>query len=178
MRRFLKPFAALSVFAALAACDTNRVSVVEQPDGTFELVDSEPATGPVQEAREFYRAEGRVIAQICSAHAGNNQVVGQMLVAAGYSDGPDIFHRVWFKRREGTIFRSLSMSQQDPCRVTMPGDLGRQLFRGAEAALLELGFEPVGDSQWSNGSTTVKMTGQVRSSSQSGTSSTVEIEKV
>ncbi|WP_166417045.1 hypothetical protein [Cochlodiniinecator piscidefendens] len=177
MRGIVKSIAAVGLTAALAACNTNEVTLSQQADGSVRIVDSEPAIGGGLNAVNFFRDEGRTVARICAAHEGNDEVVGQMLVAAGYVEIRDLFNTSWGKRSAFNLFASPKMDQDDPCNVSLFGYTGREFMQGAEASLIELGYSPIGSSRWSNGTTNVRLTGRIETSSATGTSSTVVIER-
>jgi len=176
MFRSVTKFGSIAAVVFLTACVANTTSVTQQPDGSVTITDSQPASGRLAQFRTYFRDEGRTVARICAQYDGNPQAVGQRLVAAGYVSVRDTFATLWGKRSGFNLVATPRMSQSDPCKVSLPGSGGEEFFQGAEAALREMGYQPIGSQQWSNGSSTLIFKGRV-SSSGSMSSATVEIRR-
>ena len=159
----------------LAACETNQISHVKQPDGTIAIVDSKPeyTSG---EATKISRAEGREMASICAAHSSNASKVQEALQARGWQKRKGLFGETLSFKVPGALWGDrISMNLKETCEFSSPNSWAQYAFQGAEARLLELGFKPVDSRHLAKGNVKVELSGSVRSGGSTGTTSNVKI---
>jgi len=177
MQKVSKTFAAFGLFALLAACDTQAVSAGEQPNGSFTNAIGDPAISTAQHRRAFYTTEGQTVASICATHVGNSTVVGDMLLAAGYTQGRGVLGPTWRKTIGNIRVPAIAMTQSNPCFARLSASANDDFVHGAETSLQNLGFTPIGASQWSNGTVTLQLQARVQTSG-STSFGTVEIQQI